>query len=71
MVTRNQDDHALNALKRAAQKASKAISDQLLADLYAIQREHQFDVDRAIVVEKLVKRIVAEIEAGNAPAEGE
>ena len=64
-MTRNQDDHALNALERAAQKTSKPISGKLLADLYSIQREHQFDADRAVVVEAMEKRIIAEVEVGS------
>lgn len=64
-MTRNQDDHALNALERAAQKTSKPISEKLLADLYSIQKEHQFDVDRTVVVEAMEKRIIAEVEVGS------
>lgn len=70
-MSRNQDEHALSALQRAAQKASKPISERLLADLYSIQKEHQFDSDRKAVIERMEERIVAEIEAEKASEGGE
>lgn len=64
-MSNSQDEHALAALLRAAKQASKPISEQLLKDLYLIQREHQFEEDRAGVLEQLQQRIIGEIEEGS------
>lgn len=55
---------AFSALKDIADDFDLGVSETLLADIYAIQKEYQFDGDRTKSIRKMESRILAEIDGG-------
>jgi hypothetical protein len=62
LMDRIQNDAPFLALEAIAADAEPPISQALMLDLYTIQREHQFDKDRRVAIQRMQERILAEID---------
>ena len=61
-----QDDAAFKALRAAALDLDPPVPPDLLLDLYTIQRNNQYTVDRQIVISEMSKRIIRSIDEAQA-----
>ncbi|MBX3713753.1 MAG: hypothetical protein KF800_17470 [Lysobacter sp.] len=61
-MSRLQDDPAFRALKETAEKLDLQIPPTLLAEIYAIQREHQFEKDRSSAIKQMEAKILSAVD---------
>lgn len=60
-MTAQPEDPAYRILVEAARETGQNI-ESLLLDLYAIQKEHQFEKDRSLSTSQMEARILAEVD---------
>ncbi|OFX00503.1 MAG: hypothetical protein A3E78_09685 [Alphaproteobacteria bacterium RIFCSPHIGHO2_12_FULL_63_12] len=69
-MTKNSDDLALETLLAVREEIAPRLNEDLVRRCYAIQKNHQFDKDRAVALREMERLIEEEVERRSAAGEG-
>lgn len=64
-MSKPQDDPAFRALKETVEQMELQIHLGLLSEIYAIQREHQFEKDRVLAIKEMEAKILTAVDGAD------